>query len=108
MKKNVIILVLVFATLFACFTIQNSLAKYRSEVDANANLAIADWLVRVNGTDITTKGENNELKEYAISDITWNDIDASHYEIDVQEGYIAPGKAGSLGITIDASDCKYI
>lgn len=106
MKKNVFILIIVFVALFACLTIQNTLAKYRSEVDGNANLAIADWLVRVNGTDITTKGEDDKLKEYAISDITWNDIDASRYEIDVEEGYIAPGKAGSLGIIIDASDCK--
>ena len=105
MKKNVFILVVVFTALFACLTIQRTLAKYTSEVNGNAQLAVADWLVKVNGTDITTKGEDDELKEYLISDIQWNDIDA-HYEVDVEEGYIAPGKAGSLGITIDASECK--
>jgi len=106
MKKNVFILIVVFTALFACLTIQRTLAKYTSEVSGNANLAVADWLVKVNGTDITTKGEENEMKEYAISEITWNDIDASRYEIDVEEGYIAPGKAGSFGITIDATECK--
>ena len=105
MKKNVFILVVVFTALFACLTIQRTLAKYTSEVNGNAQIAVADWLVKVNGTDITTKGEDDKLKEYLISDIQWNDIDA-HYEVDVEEGYIAPGKAGSLGITIDASECK--
>ena len=106
MKKNVLILIVVFTALFACLTIQRTLAKYSSEVSGNGQIAIADWLVKVNGTDITTKGEDDKIKEYAITDITWNDIDAAHYEIDVEEGYIAPGKAGSLGITIDASECK--
>ena len=48
MKKNVFILIIVFVALFACLTIQNTLAKYRSEVDGNANLAIADQLVLLN------------------------------------------------------------
>jgi len=106
MKKNVFILIVIFSILFACLTVQRTLAKYTSEVDSNGEIAIADWLIKVNGTDITTKGEDDKLKEYLISDITWNDIDSTHYEIDVEEGYIAPGKAGSLGITIDASECK--
>lgn len=105
MKKNVFILIVVFTALFACLTIQRTLAKYSSEVSGNGQIAVADWLVKVNGTDITTKGEDDEIKEYAITDIEWHDID-SVYRADVEEGYIAPGKAGSLGITIDASECK--
>ena len=106
MKRNLIIVTLLFAVIFACITISNTLAKYTSEVNGNSNLAVADWLVKVNGTDITTKGEDGNNKRYNITDIQWNDIDLSSYEVDVETGYIAPGKAGSLGITIDASECK--
>ena len=105
MKKNVFILIVVFTALFACLTVQRTLAKYSSEVSGNGQIAVADWLIKVNDTDITTKDEDNRVKEYAITDIEWHEID-NHYEVDVQEGYIAPGKAGSLGITIDASQCK--
>ena len=106
MKKNMLIVTVLFALIFACITINNTLAKYSSDVNGNANLAVADWLVKINGTDITTKDSNDEVKRYNITDIVWNDITTDEYEVDVEDGYIAPGKAGSLGITIDASGCK--
>ncbi len=106
MRKNILILCAVFLAFVVCITIQQTLAKYTSEANINPELKIADWLVKVNGTDITTKDESNNVKEYTINDIHWIDIADSDYYVDVEEGYIAPGKMGSFSITLDASECK--
>ena len=106
MKKNVIIISAVFLILFVCLTIQNTLAKYSSEASLNENLKVADWLVKVNDTDITTKDESSNVKNYNIDDIEWINLSDSPYVVDVEEGYIAPGKMGSFTITLDVSGCK--
>ncbi len=106
MKKNLVIVSLVFCVFVVCISVQQTLAKYSSEATANPELQVADWLVKVNGTDITTKDEESNVREYTISDINWIDLATSEYNVDVEEGYIAPGKMGSFTITIDASSCK--
>lgn len=106
MKKNILIITSIFLVLLVCITIQNTLAKYTSEAEINPDLKVADWLVKVNDTDITTKDEDMNVKDYNITDIHWTDLADSPYLVDVEEGYIAPGKTGSFTITLDVSGCK--
>lgn len=69
-------------------------ARYASQATSTMEAQVAPWKVSINSSDIVST--NN----FTLADFTW---DTNEY---VAEGYIAPGRVGTLNIEIDPSGSK--
>ena len=69
-------------------------ARYASQATSSMEAQVAPWKVSINSSDIVST--NN----FTLEDFAW---DTNEY---VAEGYIAPGRVGTLNIEIDPSGSK--
>ena len=69
-------------------------ARYASQATSKMEAQVAPWKVSINSSDIVST--NN----FTLADFTW---DTNEY---VADGYIAPGRVGTLDIEIDPSGSK--
>lgn len=69
-------------------------ARYASNATSTMAAQVAPWKVSINTEDIVSKNT------FTLEDVDWNDTEY------VAEGYIAPGREGTLNIEIDPSGSK--
>ena len=102
MKKEriikLIILILIFCVLY--LTIKSAYSRYTSKAFAVVNKGIAQWIIKVNNTDITEN--NTEATEFTIDSFIWDWGEGSH----VAEGKVAPGMTGSFEVDVDPTDTQ--
>ncbi len=94
-KKFFIILTIIMIC-FTIYLISKTYAVFYSEGQADLNMKLAIWDIKVNNQDIT-KGT---IKDFAITD--FNIIQNNN----VKSGKIAPGTSGSFDILIDPTDTQ--
>ena len=84
---------LVVAVLFLLIAVSYSTyAIYKSSASASDTINAANWVIEVNGSDITTSANNT----FPLGTIDWSN---TRYG---QNGTIAPGDTGTVTVTIDA------
>lgn len=69
-------------------------ARYASKATSSMDAQVAPWKVSVNNQDIVS------TNTFTLEDIKWNDTEY------IAEGYIAPGRVGTIDIEIDPSGSK--
>ncbi len=79
------------------YQINSAYAKYYTEAEGMVEENIGAWIVKVNGTNIST-GE--DVEEFTINELTYNSNDY------VLEGKIAPGLLGYFDVEIDATEAS--
>jgi hypothetical protein len=82
-------------TLITCYQINNTYAKYLTEVETSAQENIGAWIIKVNDINIAS---NTEIQTFNIDKLIYN---SNEYVID---GKIAPGLTGYFDIKIDATE----
>lgn len=87
----------IFFIMLLLFTISfYTYATYSENFGGSDTAVVADWVVKVNNTDIVNEDEFS----FSSSDVVWEDNDY------IEDGKIAPGSVGKIYLTIDASDSK--
>lgn len=102
MKKEriikLIILILIFSVLY--LTIKSAYSRYTSKAYAIVSKGLAQWVIRINNTDIT---ENyTEPTSFVIDSFVWDWDEGSH----VAENKVAPGMTGTFEVDIDPTDTQ--
>lgn len=104
MKENKILKITIF-TLFICIIavilVSSTYAKYASTASGTDATVIAKWSFKVNGTDITTLGDNENVT-FGLFDTIY-DSDGINEETDVKDGLIAPGTSGAFEFNLENS-----
>ena len=102
MKKEriikLIILILILCVLY--LTIRSAYSRYTSKAFAVVEKGLAQWVIKVNNTDITKN--YTEPTEFVIDSFVWDWGEGSH----VAEGKVAPGMTGTFEIEIDPTDTQ--
>lgn len=107
-KKKLFILALIVILLI--LIIMSTYSKYMSIGNGKATKKIAEWIIKVNGTDISTSliemKDTNTIgpgtiprddNKFVIEDFKWDWDSAPH----VKEPKVAPGMKGTFNINID-------
>lgn len=94
-KKKDLTFILIFfitITLSLTYLFQTSYAKYKKQIDGNAQFSIAQWNIILNNENINGKNtlENNITPTYDDNEF-------------VEDNVIAPGSTGYIDLLIDAS-----
>lgn len=92
--KQIIVILALIVTLFAIYKLIKTYAVFYSEADATIEQKQANWIIKVNNTNISSGIEQQ---------FTVNEIEVATNSR-VTEGKIAPGGSGSFYITIDPSN----
>lgn len=95
--KKVWILSALIMIVFTFYQINYTYAKYLTEASGQAQKSIGAWLVKVNGTNIST---GTEKQKFEINQLQYN---SNNY---VLEGKIAPGLMGYFDVEIDATEAS--
>lgn len=104
-RKKVFILILIVVLLI--LTIISTYSKYISTGEGKGTKKIAQWIIKINGTDISTSllanddttnttNQSNEAS-FVIDDFTWDWDGEPH----VKEPKVAPGMKGHFSLNID-------
>ena len=94
MKKAILIIASIIATIVLIITIYYTYALFESNVSAEVSVNNATWKILINETDITKENTKN----FTINQI--NVTGDTHTEI----GKLAPGLSGNFNILIDPTD----
>ena len=97
MKKLLTILVLIML-IISFFQITSMYALYREELESEYNTLLGVWAIKVNGSDISSGGQQNLTFEITDEDLKYV---ASQY---IQENKIAPNGKASFDIEIDPTN----
>lgn len=95
--KKVWILSALIMIVFTFYQINYTYAKYLTEASGQAQKSIGAWIVKVNGTNIST---GTEKQKFEINQLQYN---SNNY---VLEGKIAPGLMGYFDVEIDATEAS--
>lgn len=109
MNKKTKIVLLVLILILLVLIIRSTYSKYTSESDAIIKRNIAQWVIKVNDTDITVASPNNNSNttsdnttseksvtfEITGNDVVWNE------NSNVVDGKVAPGMKGYFYLRID-------
>ena len=104
MKENKILkftIFTLFVSIIAIILVSSTYAKYASTASGTDATVIAKWSFKVNGTDITTLGDNENVT-FGLFDTIY-DSDGINEETDVKEGLIAPGTSGAFEFNLENS-----
>ncbi len=93
LNKKIALLLSCVVLLVGCYFIQDTLAKYRKKIDANTNLTLASWNIKVNDESILNK---TELTQEITPTFPSNEY--------VKENVLAPGSKGYFDIVIDPTE----
>lgn len=98
MKKTNKYLIIVIVLLFICLigTVSFTYAKYISSATGTADAQVATWAVKVNNTDIVQTANFSLDGDY----IQWQENE------NIADGYIAPGRTGTMKIKLDTTGSK--
>lgn len=92
--KQRIFLLIAFISLFNCLNlIQNTFAKYSSDINASTNISIAKWNILVNNNDIKN---NSDFSNSVVAVFTGNE--------NISDGVIAPTAEGYFDISINVTN----
>lgn len=92
--KRKAFLLIAFISMFNCLSlIQNTYAKYSSDVDTSTNISIAKWNILVNNKDIKN---SNDFSNSVVAVFTGND--------NINDGVIAPTAEGYFDIVVNTSN----
>lgn len=93
--KRIRILFFILIVLTISYICSKTYSYYVDEVDKTATFTIADWVVKINGQDIT----QNEYHTFSIDDLEVSPNPNTN-------GKFSPGDTGSFTIVIDPSESK--
>lgn len=93
MKRSKIVLICILA-IAILISISGTYARYMSVTKLKAQMELANWLIKVNTTDITLE----ETKEFSISDLTYST------NPNVKVDKFAPGSEITFTIAIDGTE----
>ena len=92
--KRKAFLLIAFISMFNCLSlIQNTYAKYSSDVDTSTNISIAKWNILVNNKDIKN---SSDFSNSVVAVFTGND--------NINDGVIAPTAEGYFDIVVNTSN----
>ena len=94
-KKDIyfIILFLIIVSISFAYLFQASYAKYKRQIEGNADATVANWNIKVNTETINNKS--------VLTNSIIPTIDSNQY---IKSGVIAPGSTGYFTLTIDATE----
>lgn len=97
MNKKLRIVILIVILILLALIINSTYSKYANKSTADINENVGKWIIKINGTDVTTPDENGNLGNFTIDDFTWNWEDAPN----VKPPKVAPGMKGYFNLKID-------
>ena len=90
MEKKIRYLILILILFFLILIIRSTYSKYANYVDTNASQRIGEWIIKVNGKDITPEDNTEEVPIAPVEfEIGEDDFYCSEAE-NVEEGKVAP------------------
>lgn len=99
MKKIIFIILILFLGI-SILSINTTLSYYVDEANKTSNFEIADWVIKVNKSDITLESSN----EFTIDDINLIIPNSSVEGLKVSNEKFAPGTSGNFNILLDLSN----
>lgn len=96
MKNKIRILCLIIAIVLLVLIIRSTYSKYANGAVGSLLDRVAEWIIKVNGEDITLADEPAEIL-IGPDEFVWNWDDTPH----VQKPKVAPGMIGSFYLEID-------
>ena len=96
-KKKIGVLIVLSLLLLAVFIASYSYSLFESSIEGETEATIADWLIEVNGTLIST----GQTETFSVNDIHYTRTNAN-----IRQGKFAPGVEGYYDIEIDTSDTQ--
>ncbi len=97
MNKKIRIVILIAILILLALIIQSTYSKYTNKASGTINEAVANWIIKINDTDITVPDENGEIGVFEIEDFTWDWESAPN----VKPPKVAPGMNGYFKLKID-------
>lgn len=97
MNKKIRVILVILIVILLVLILRTTFSKYANEATAEINQDVGKWIIKINGTDITTTGNSTRFN---IDNFVWNWQDSPH----VKYPKVAPGMKGYFDLIIDPTD----
>ena len=97
-KKIILIIISIALVFLLTYTILKTFSLFESSATGSTETDLADWIIKVNNTDITSLSSQNNT--FNLGSINWTN--QNH----VVAGKGAPGSTGTINIAIDPDDTE--
>ncbi len=97
MNKKIRVLILITILILLVLIVNSTYSKYANKSTAKIDERVGNWIIKINGTDVTIPDENGNIGLFTIDEFIWNREDAPH----VKPPKVAPGMSGYFKLKID-------
>lgn len=102
MKKNIIrVLISIISIILLILIIRSTFSKYSNQAVGSLMTRVGEWMIRVNGEDITLAEEPANIVIDS-NNFIWNWDEVNH----VEKPKVAPGMIGSFELEIDPTETQ--